>query len=64
MVQKFAEGKIVVDGACFDGTLGIIVYTADSEEEAVELFKNDPLVKSDIVDTELRQFRVGSIQKA
>lgn len=41
--EQFSKGNIVFDGACLDGTLGMIVYKAESEAEAVELFKNDPL---------------------
>jgi uncharacterized protein YciI len=62
--QLFSEGNITFDGACLDGALGLIVYKAESEEAAFEMFKNDPLVKSGIVDTELHPFRVGHIQNA
>jgi uncharacterized protein YciI len=59
--QLFSEGKIVFDGACLDGAMGIIVYQAESQEAAFELHSNDPLVKSGIVNTELHPFRVGHI---
>ncbi len=60
--QLFSEGKIVFGGACLDGALGIIVYKAESEEAAFEMFENDPLVKSGIMDTEFHRFRTGHIQ--
>ncbi|MFB5193283.1 hypothetical protein [Alicyclobacillus fastidiosus] len=56
---KISERRIFFDGACLDGTFGILINPADSEDEALILFQNDPLVKSDIVDTERRKFRVG-----
>lgn len=62
--QMFAEGNIVFDGACLDGTMGIIVYQAKSQEAALELFNNDPLVKSGIMSTELRPFRAGHLLNA
>lgn len=62
--QSFQEGKIVFDGACLDGTMGIIVYQAASEEAALEMFNKDPLVKSGIMNTELHPFRMGHILKA
>jgi uncharacterized protein YciI len=62
--QMFLVGKIVITGACLDGALGLIVYKAESEEAAFEMFKNDPLVKSDIMVTEFHPFRVGHIQNA
>lgn len=61
--QSFSEGKIVFGGACLDGALGIIVYQAESEEAALKMFNDDPLVKSGIMDTEFHPFRVGLIQK-
>lgn len=62
--QLFSEGKIAFDGACLNGALGLIVYKAESEEAAFEMFNNDPLVKSGIVDTGFHPFRVGHIQNA
>lgn len=62
--QLFSEGKITFDGACLDGALGLIVYKAESEEAALEMFHNDPLVKSGIVDTELHPFRVVHMANA
>lgn len=61
--QFFSEGKIIFDGACLDGALGIIVYQAESEEAGFELFENDPLVRSGIMDTEFHRFRMGMYKR-
>jgi uncharacterized protein YciI len=55
----FSEGKIVFSGACTDGAMGLIVYKAESAEEAQELYENDPLTKSGLMNTELHPFRIG-----
>ncbi|NHM34002.1 YciI family protein [Neobacillus terrae] len=60
--QMFSEGKILFSGACLDGTMGIICYLAESYEDALEMFKNDPLVQSDIGETQLHPFKTGHLQ--
>lgn len=61
--KLFSEGKIIFSGACTDGAMGLIVYNAESAEEARVLFENDPLTKSGITNTELHPFRVGHVNK-
>jgi uncharacterized protein YciI len=53
------EGKLVISGACLDGAFGMIIYRAETEEEARSMFENDPLTKSGITNTEFHPFRVG-----
>lgn len=58
----FKQGGVLFSGACTDGVLGMVVYQAESQEEALEMFESDPLVKSGIVDTEFHPFRSGHIK--
>lgn len=60
--KLFQNGEIVFTGACLDGAFGIVVYKAESKEEALKLFEDDPLVKSNIANTEFHPFRTGHIQ--
>lgn len=53
------EEKLVISGACLDGAFGMIIYRAETEEEARAMFENDPLTKSGITNTEFHPFRVG-----
>lgn len=55
--QKVAEKKILFTGSCVDGAMGLIVYKAESYEAALKLFENDPLVKSEIMNTEIHPFK-------
>jgi uncharacterized protein YciI len=55
----FDKGKILFAGAATDGTVGIIVYRADSADEAQQLYDNDPAVRAGIGYPELHPFHVG-----
>ena len=55
----FDQGNIILGGAATDGSIGIIVFRADSPEEARQIFNNDPAVKAGIGDAELHPFKVG-----
>lgn len=60
--QMFSDGKILFSGACLDGAMGIICYLAESYEDALEMFENDPLVQSGFGDTQLHPFKMGHLK--
>ncbi|WP_423751915.1 YciI family protein [Heliobacterium chlorum] len=60
--RLFSEGKLVLSGVCLDGTYGIVVFRAKSEESARQFFNNDPAVQAGIVNVELHPFRIGMLQ--
>ncbi|WP_139492861.1 YciI family protein [Brevibacillus dissolubilis] len=53
-----AAGKIIQAGACLDGSYGIVVFRAESLEEATEIFEKDPAVQAGIVYAELHPYRM------
>ena len=57
--RLFDRGKILLGGAATDGAIGLIVLRVESEEEAREIFGNDPVVKAGIGHAELHRFRLG-----
>ncbi|MCR8634637.1 YciI family protein [Paenibacillus radicis (ex Xue et al. 2023)] len=57
-----AEGILIMSGACTDGAYGMVVFKADSEEEARRIFDNDPVVIADVVDAELHPYKVLKLQ--
>jgi uncharacterized protein len=61
--RLYSEGSIVFAGACTDGAMGLLVYQAEAEEEARQLFENDPLTKSGITNTEFHPFTIGHMKK-
>ena len=61
--KALAEGKLIFAGPTLDGKFGIVVFRAQSREEAEEFMKNDPAVKEGIMTAELHPFRVSLIEK-
>lgn len=60
--KLFADGKVILMGACTDGALGIVIFKADSTENAQSIFDNDPAVKARIVHAELHPYKVVAIK--
>ncbi|WP_047150436.1 YciI family protein [Aneurinibacillus tyrosinisolvens] len=59
--KLFLEGKIMAAGPFTDGKGGMVIYVADSYEEAVELAKNDPAVLTGARTFELREWSALSL---
>ncbi|WP_243359431.1 YciI family protein [Fundidesulfovibrio terrae] len=51
-----ARDRIVLMGVCPDGAYGVMVFRADSDEEARRFFDEDPAVKAGVVHPELHPF--------
>ncbi|MBI0580697.1 hypothetical protein IEC97_25455 [Neobacillus cucumis] len=60
--QMYTEGKVVLSGPCLDGAYGIIIYKAESAEDAQKMFENDPAVQTGVMDVELHPFKVGVME--
>jgi uncharacterized protein YciI len=61
--KALAEGKLVFAGPCEDRTFGIVVFRAESKEEAEKFMKNDPAVKHGVMTAELHPFHVSLAEK-
>ena len=61
--KALGDGRLILAGPCLDGAFGIVVFQANSEEEAKEFMKKDPAVSEGIMTAELHPFRVSLIQK-
>lgn len=61
--RLFSEGKIIVGGACLDGSFGMVVFRAGSEEDARQIFENDPAVQAEIVHAELHPYKITLLNK-
>ena len=48
------EGKVVIAGGFMDGTGGMDIIECDTLEEALEISKNDPLVKANLVRQDIK----------
>ena len=60
--KALAEGKLVLAGPCNDRAFGIVVFKAQSREEAEKFMKEDPAVKRGLMTAELHPFHVSLCQ--
>jgi len=54
--------RLVLAGPETTGKFGLVVFEADSEDEAKTLMHNDPAVKSGIVSAELFPYRISLLR--
>ncbi|GAA0322399.1 hypothetical protein GCM10008967_11110 [Bacillus carboniphilus] len=52
------QGKVFLKGPFTDGSGGLVIYEADSFEEAKELAENDPYVKLGVRRLDLREWKI------
>ena len=53
------RGKLVLAGPCLDGSLGIGIFEAASEEEARRFMETDPAVVAGVFTAEVRPMRIS-----
>lgn len=56
-----ASGDLILAGPCTDGTLGLIIFQAESAEAARQVMDNDPSVKAGVMRAVLHPYRVSLI---
>jgi uncharacterized protein YndB with AHSA1/START domain/uncharacterized protein YciI len=61
-IQKLVrQKKVLVAGPCFDPVFGLAILLVETPEEAHEIMKNDPSVKSGLMRYELQPMRASFI---
>ncbi|WP_232695879.1 YciI family protein [Brevibacillus daliensis] len=59
-LEKLIEqGKVYAKGPFADGSGGMVIYQADSLEEATQLAESDPYVVEGVRHLELKQWNMG-----
>lgn len=58
------ENQLILAGPCLDGTCGIVIFSAESEEVARQIMENDPSVREGIMNADLHPYRVSLFQFA
>jgi len=53
------QGKVFAKGPFADGSGGMVIYVADSIEEAKEIAENDPYVIEGVRRLELREWKMS-----
>lgn len=56
--QLKAQGKVYLKGPFKDGSGGMVIYVADSLEEAQQLAQNDPYVVEGVRSLDLREWGI------
>ncbi|WCN38303.1 YciI family protein [Aneurinibacillus uraniidurans] len=54
--ELFKQGKVMAAGPFTDGKGGLVIYIADTYEEALEMAEKDPAVTSGARTLELREW--------
>jgi uncharacterized protein len=57
------EGKLILAGPSLDPPFGIIVFEAESEEEARRLIADDPSVAAGVQTPELHPYRASLLRE-
>jgi uncharacterized protein YciI len=60
--EGVADGKVVLAGPCTDGAFGIVVFQAESQENAAAYMNGDPAVEGGLMSAELHPFRISLLQ--
>ncbi len=60
--DKLKEKSLILAGPCADTTFGIVLFEAESAEEAKKIMENDPAVKGGVMSSELHPFRLSLFQ--
>lgn len=61
--KALGEENLILAGPSLDGEFGIIIFRAQSREQAEKFVNNDPAVNGGIMTAELHPFRVSLIKK-
>lgn len=61
--KALTEKNLILAGRCLNGEFGIVIFRAESAEQAEEFMRNDPALKKGIMTAELHSFRVALMQK-
>lgn len=58
LAQLESEGKVFLKGPFADGAGGLVIYKADSLEEAKELAEKDPYVVNGVRRLEMHEWKI------
>lgn len=61
--KALADGKLIFAGRCEDKEFGVVVFRAQSSEDAEKFMKDDPAVEHGIMTAELHPFHVSLAEK-
>jgi uncharacterized protein YciI len=59
-----ADGRLILAGPCLDTAFGVVIFDAETEEEARSMMETDPSVRAGVMSAELHPFRASLLRKA
>lgn len=54
--------RLIMAGPCEDAAFGLVIFTAETEEEARMTMENDPAVKEGVMTADLHPFHISLMQ--
>jgi uncharacterized protein YciI len=61
--RSLSRGVVFLAGRCLDDEFGIVIFKADSMEQAGEFVESDPAVKKGVMTAELHPFRIALVKE-
>jgi len=61
--RLLAEGRLFLAGPCVDAAFGIVIFDAESIEQARSLTADDPAVAAGIVTADVHEFRISLLRE-
>ncbi|MGE5560740.1 MAG: YciI family protein [Chloroflexota bacterium] len=58
------EGTLLIAGPCEDAAFGIVVFYAESDQEAEAVMAADPAVREGLMDAEVHRFVVSLLARS
>lgn len=60
--SQLEQGRLVLAGPCLDGTIGVVIFRAETEEATRQFMEGDPAVSHGLMSAELHRFRVSLLR--
>jgi len=57
--QALKRGQLILAGPCLDAAFGIVIYRADSMEEAQRFMEADPAIQQGLMTADLHEYRIS-----
>jgi uncharacterized protein YciI len=54
---RYADGRVVFAGRCYDGPFGLVVLDVENEEEGRRLMEHDPSIRAGVQRADLYPFK-------
>jgi uncharacterized protein len=60
--QALKHGQLILAGPCLDAAFGLVIYRADSMEEAQRFMEADPAIQQGLMIADLHEYRISLLE--